>query len=719
MTNEHQLERADTTQNSVSASFIDWLEGDTADAAPDIGLTELPPVAQALCTRLKKGNIDLPWMLERLVSHPSGVALLQAALPGCWEAAIRAFPATPSRNPYKSHGQYGHERHCKGSNDICGALVYATLSLAPNHDIETLHHLNHDDLRFLMGAAQYDHNLLRYLLMWASIQPEDNSRWRWENEIPKSSIWGFVSDGIELVFTEHSREWNDALWQSPAGIALAEEMICSLDIATLRAYGHRLLGTYQDLLVEVAKLDPSVARAVGNDRMVVETFPTPDFSTSDSVVVAEALPFIPLAFLEQQTLQAGWAAGLKLHRTDLPRTVGSVAQVLGKSQSEVDGTILSGMALLWADLQQLTEYKRDEWKHRDQIRGVHSRLSKHLESSPDAWAVSAHEILRQADSLDSDHIDLLALAAAYHATVRRKIEEIAVDDSDRATRDRAQGILALISGVMSPNTDLHRWLADSAARAFDGVPLFPHPLTSLARTWIGSTEVEDTISRSLRQAMALFSVWAKSQGAAQEELATGVLLTELKTAFRNVSLRLAAGGNSRLAQTIAVRQRPVTKTEESTWGCDIALLLNADIRPSAFIRSAELVQVKKSEAFGDTSSSPNERWRIDVQQLLTLLERSESSSYWLILSTGEVLCVTARWIFGLIAGGNALGQNTATVNYNDVRHTAVLVEQFMSELFLGIWVGSVNEQTLKFARGEDSSVTPRNIFEIAITAGGQ
>jgi hypothetical protein len=49
-----------------------------------------------------------------------------------------------------------------------------------------------------------------------------------------------------------------------------------------------------------------------------------------------------------------------------------------------------------------------------------------------------------------------------------------------------------------------------------------------------------------------------------------------------------------------------------------------------------------------------------------------------------------------------------------VRHTAVPIEQFLPELFLGTWLGSLDEKTLRFVSGDDSNVTPRHIFEIFV-----
>jgi hypothetical protein len=57
-----------------------------------------------------------------------------------------------------------------------------------------------------------------------------------------------------------------------------------------------------------------------------------------------------------------------------------------------------------------------------------------------------------------------------------------------------------------------------------------------------------------------------------------------------------------------------------------------------------------------------------------------------------------------------LSQGSVTIGYNDVRHTAVPIEQFLPELVLGAWLGSLDEKTLRFASGDDSNVTPRHIF---------
>jgi hypothetical protein len=70
----------------------------------------------------------------------------------------------------------------------------------------------------------------------------------------------------------------------------------------------------------------------------------------------------------------------------------------------------------------------------------------------------------------------------------------------------------------------------------------------------------------------------------------------------------------------------------------------------------------------------------------------------------------------LVAGRDAIHQGSATLGYNDVRHTCVGIEQFLSELVLGTWLGSVDDDTVRLASGENTTIFPRYIFEITVEA---
>ena len=760
------------SKNDEAASrFIGWVNG-SVDYMPlyEIRALSRHSFAQALCRRLESEGVPWPLTLERVAlldKRSDAEWLLELILSECWQIIRDSFAARPIhsvREPDRI--LYSPDR------EIPSLLIYIIISLAPN-TAGRLRDINTGELDFLTEVSTHDLSILRHLLSWASEQ----------SEVSKPDIWKLmaerlvnilgtlaakrnrlVSDYLEMVDRDmrsgriwplpdredqerRQRDYLDAMrynricgfaWNSAVGVSLARRMIVDVAPDQLIRIGLEFFKTCLEILAELSKLSANAARSLGVDPSIIRelikkaqdidlTQHNDSPSTSRWPEVYAALPFISIENLDQHPLIAGWVIGSQLQAADVPHNHASVAQLLQTSQAELQHAKFCGVALLWADLKQLAEYEHHgRWENQEKVRGVLARLSKHRDVFPEAWAESARELLKQTKCLGTYGADLLTLATVQHSSVRDVLEELAERDPEGTIRDGAAGVLARATGIAMPDEDLQRWLADTAARAFDGVPLFPHPLTRLARTWLGSVDVEEILARQLRQAITRFSDWAQSQGAAQEELVTGVLLRDLEAAFHETVLRLKAGGRKRLARAISVSQRPVSKTEEKRWGCDIALLLNADIRPSVALRLAELIQVKKSEAFvekpsrlstfrrGAASHFPDEKWRIDVPQLITLLKMSESSNYWLILSSGEVICVTARWLHGLVGGRHAFNQGSITVGYNEVRHTAVPVEQFLPEIFLGTWAGSLNVETLQFANGENSNMSPRYIFELSI-----
>lgn len=455
----------------------------------------------------------------------------------------------------------------------------------------------------------------------------------------------------------------------------------------------------------------------------------PDFAAaSESVLAGDGWPATgpllamlqaqPLDVVERFPLRAGFVIAQELHRQGAAPTEDSVASALGMRRPDVSGRSYAGVALLWSDLRQLEDYKG--WQHETEIQGVLARLVAHVDRWPEAWSLSAEAILARAARIGPHATDLLSLAALHHPGVRASLQRVATGDGSGVLRDRAEGVLARVQGVTLAGDELRRWLADTAARAFDGVPWFPHPLTPLARTWTGSTELEEMIARSVQRAASRFEMTVQDQGGIEEEALTMALLNELEFAFRDTKLQLEAGGRGKLSRAITVGQRPVAKnTEEPTWGCDVAFLVEAKIKGTFALEAAEIVQVKKSRSLSRrrATRTATDSWRIDLRQLMTILSVSASSCYWLISAAGEVACIPARVVYALGRGRAGLGQGSFTVGYNDLRHGAVGLEQFLPELLLGGWVGSVDEKHLRFARGEDGNIRPRHIFEIALSVG--
>lgn len=740
-----------------------WLVGDRDEPPPEIADTVACFVSRRFAERLREDPSALLVMLERLSTAGDAEPLLATILSAHWSAIRDGLPSFPALAPSARSGTKV-EGTALATDAISPLLAYLLVSLAP----DDLTELDVESLRFISIACAFDLSLLRHILTWASSQPLTNDRmWKFNDrdDAPPATIWEFVAQTMSRVFGMRRSQqvraaWSGFDWGSIDGTRPARQVISrSWDelTADLRRHGRRVFRTHTDLAIELAKLDRALARQFAAESDLINEFAKavppgrldPRSARQQSQDRTETvLQLLPLEQLgdqgatderlkrqgrarddlrdpfqmerQRQILAVGCAIGSLLHAQDSPRTAGSVAHLLGRwSWSESDEpTIWVGLSLLWADLLQLVEYEqKDSWKHQSHIRGVLARLSENLGSFPCAWATLTPELLRQAETLGSELMSLLTLGAAQHDVVGNAVKRASQNDPDRAVRDLARGVYARACGDSTAHDDFGRWLADSAARAFDGIPLFPHPLSPLTKTWLGSSDIEDSLARALRQAMVEFGGLAKDHGAAQEEHLTGTLMRDLENAFRRTSLRMESGGRSRLARTISVSHRPVLKSEEKQWGCDVALLLDADASPSLALHVAELVQVKKSEAFAaKRPSAANERWRIDVPQLIMILTMSESSAYWLILSTGELLCVPARWLYGLARGRCALSQRSVTVGYNDVRNAAIPMEQFIPELFLGTWVGSTNETTLGFAAGTDTNLSPRHIFEITVRA---
>jgi hypothetical protein len=703
--------------------FVAFLAGDPGSDAGDIDPAALGvALARAFRQRISQEPSALRRMLVMLASRADAEPLLELLLPECWVAIVAALWAVPLARSHKAKWVYG-DRVNKGASQH--QLVHLVVRLAP--DVSRF--LSEEESKWLAWATAYDVGVYRHRLQWVACQPNSPAQQSADSSAPPSK-WSLEAKVLRQAVAHPRQGWYENLpWAANGGASLATKMLDGLNGAKIiRPLIDQFSATYfesrLDCVFELATLSRQAARlACADPRVIVEVWeaaaPEQLGPRIRDIVpnkrVSAVLPCMAVDELEAQPLLAGLAIAAHLHRQDLPRTATSVAEFLGTTMEEVTGKTFCGVALLWADLRQIIEYEHEgRYKHEGEIRGVLARLSERLVSWPEVWVVSARELVAQSQVLGSEAMTLLTLVCARYPEVRDAVQALASVDPDRGVRDRAGGILARVAGAPLPGDELRRWLADSAARAFDGVPLFPHPLTQLARTWLGSTDVEDTMARALRQAMNRFSEAARQQGAAGEEIMTGVLLAELTAAFRDTSLRLEAGGRAHLGRVISVSQRPVRKVEEKTWGCDIALLLKATITPSVVLRLAELVQVKKSEAFGAPQSGATERWRIDVPQLLSLLDWSESACYWLILSSGELVCVTARWLYGLVQGHDAVEQKSVTIGYNEIRHTGISIEQFLPELFMGTWVGAVSENVLQFASGENSNIAPRHILEITV-----
>jgi hypothetical protein len=482
-----------------------------------------------------------------------------------------------------------------------------------------------------------------------------------------------------------------------------------------------------DLLIELGHLDLELARQ-GAGRPALERFAQalrPKAFDDESGYRPEgqerhrdAVRFLPLDRCPDDPGLIdglGVVIGRVLVDTGRPRTPELVAEVLGRPEllgDAGDGRWV-GLALLWAALVARVGYGYGHHAARD---GVLADLDRLLEQAPDAWRETTRAIVHHHDTLGDEVVDRLLVAAVRHSGVADALRRVAATDPDTETRDVARGLVARVDGAFASGGDFSRWLADAAARAYDDAQFFPNPLTPLTTTWTGAPEVEAVLRQATRQAMADFADYVRDQGAAVEEHVVGVLLRDLERGVRSAAERVQRNLAGRIGRTLSIKHRTINKgTEEPKWGCDVALLLRVEIPGQVDLSLAELVQVKKSLAIGDGRDT-TDRWAIKVDQLLTLLDRSDGAVYALILADGDVACVPAAWLRGLVAGHGGLSQGTVTVGYHEVRCAAIPMGQLLGELVLGTWLGSARADVLELAAGENPNMVPRHILEIEVRA---
>lgn len=301
--------------------------------------------------------------------------------------------------------------------------------------------------------------------------------------------------------------------------------------------------------------------------------------------------------------------------------------------------------------------------------------------------------------------------------------ENACGNEVEAVRLIARGLWTLHQGLDDPESGLARTLADATAHYMDGTPLFPHPLTPVSATWLGSIGVEQAIANGVRRAKNIFAEEVRDQGADIEETLTKSLLKEIEFEFRRIKPRLkllGASGTKSSPPILSVCQRPVSKTtEEPVYGCDIAWLLNGTVQGRYRAEWVELIQVKKSSALQHKKIRKFhvDSWVINCKQLENILKLSATAAYWLIASVGEVLVIPARHLEAVRRGTQKSdGAKTFTVGYHEVRSAAIPLEQYLVDLLIGQWVGTSSEDVMQFVTG-NLGIRPRVVIEVKISIG--
>ncbi len=440
--------------------------------------------------------------------------------------------------------------------------------------------------------------------------------------------------------------------------------------------------------------------------------------------VRRALASAANAAPDQFKLELGFSVGVRIAEKETDPSRDVVRQELESVGIESNDSIVTSifpMVELWTAIRTLAKYEEKRWQHETELLGLRTRIASLAMAAPELWSQSLTWVLVRASKL-GDLADAVTLELAASTSEVRTALENACDHETEDVRLKARGLRTLLHGLEDPQSGLTRTLADAAAHYIDGSPIFPHPLTTLSATWLGSIGVERAIVDGIRRATNRFAQEVRDQGGDIEEALTKALVKEIEVEFRAVRPRLKLLGSGRAPSpppVLTVRQRPIAKvSEEPIYGCDLAWLLNGNVRGRYSSTWVELVQIKKTTVLHGRRKAGGraDSWRIESKQLKDILKWSATATYWLIASDGELLVIPAKHLIAIQRGREkSASAEKFTVGYHEIRSAAIPLEQYLVELVIGQWVGTISPEVLSFAVGESTNIRPRMVIEVTIT----
>jgi len=308
--------------------------------------------------------------------------------------------------------------------------------------------------------------------------------------------------------------------------------------------------------------------------------------------IAAAARTVPIRF----RLELGFSVGRRLAGNGLDpsaETVRESIKSLGIEPTEALVDAVFPMAELWATLRKLADFEASSWKHETELVGLRVKVLSLAEADPELWAQALPWVLVRASALGHTTQAVTLELATISGEVHNSLDN-ACNNEVESVRLMARGLRTLLQGLDDPESGLARTLGDVAAHYMDGTPIFPHPLTPVAATWLGSTGVERAIASGVKRASDRFAAEVRDQGGDIEEALTKALVKEIEVEFRHVKPQLkllGASGSRSPSPILSVRQRPASKTiEEPVYGCDIAWLLNGTVRGRYRATWVELVR---------------------------------------------------------------------------------------------------------------------------------
>jgi len=340
--------------------------------------------------------------------------------------------------------------------------------------------------------------------------------------------------------------------------------------------------------------------------------------------------------------------------------------------------------------------------------GLSRRIAEHAAAHPGVWARSLEWLLVVGRELDGLDAALTMSLADRHGSVRAALER-STRSEVLEIRQRAEGIRALMQGA----GPWEERLLEAFSTSLDARRhVFPRPLEAPSATWLASPDLEDQLRGVTSQALNAFKSYVHECGGLEEESLTATLLQYL-VQFCAETAQVGRWAPVGLPQ-VQMASRQVPKKEEATNGADVGVVIDVHAAGHLRTRIADLVQVKKTHALIPSRRTDKSAWTVDRDQLRKLLSHSATAVYWLIEGDGSILVVPAKYLAGIAAATERQSPHL-TVDRSQLRHVAVPLAHHLTDLMMGMWLGSGEESVLNAAEGNTPGVRPRHVLGITVT----
>ncbi|HEY0100098.1 MAG TPA: hypothetical protein VGB76_14205, partial [Pyrinomonadaceae bacterium] len=241
-------------------------------------------------------------------------------------------------------------------------------------------------------------------------------------------------------------------------------------------------------------------------------------------------------------------------------------------------------------------------------------------------------------------------------------------------------------------------------------------------TWIKDETVERILHDAFRKTDDLFSAFFSEQIGKHEPELTERLVATMEGEFEPVKGVVEVWGKALVSGRTKVEfsHRDV-QPQEDEWHADIAFVLNCSLEAEFAKKHAILVQSKKMNHNAETGLF-SQSWTIDIEQCRELVERTAFAYYFLYgpheFPSVKTLVVPATTLLGIVDATAAPGQGSKNVRYEDVRHSARSLADFMLYDFIGCWVGDPGAEVISLAEG-GGGVRPvaRHLVTVTIIKG--